>query len=89
MGWAADVAADYLESMYDHDVAQLLPSVRAPALVIHYRADRLISFRGALDLVTGLPDATLVPLDGRVHLPDARDLDHIEKAIVDHIHRHG
>ena len=86
---AADVAADYLESMYDHDVVHLLPSVRAPALVLHYRADRLIPFRGALDLVTGLPDATLVPLDGRVHLPDARDLDHIEKAIVDHIHRHG
>jgi pimeloyl-ACP methyl ester carboxylesterase len=86
---AADVAADYLESMYDHDVVRLLPSVRAPALVIHYRADRLISFRGALDLVTGLPDATLVPLDGRVHLPDARDLDHIEKAIVDHVQRHG
>jgi DNA-binding SARP family transcriptional activator/pimeloyl-ACP methyl ester carboxylesterase len=86
---AADVAADYLESMYDHDVVRLLPSVQASALVIHYRADRLISFRGALDLVTGLPDATLVPLDGRVHLPDARDLDHIEKAIVDHIHRHA
>ena len=86
---AADVAADYLESMYDHDVAQLLPSVQAPALVLHYRADRLIPFQGALDLVTGLPDATLVPLDGRVHLPDARDLDHIEKAIVDHIHRHA
>ena len=86
---AADVAADYLESMYDHDVVQLLPSVRAPALVLHYRADRLIPFQGALDLVTGLPDATLVPLDGRVHLPDARDLDHIEKAIVDHIHRHA
>lgn len=86
---AADVAADYLESMYDHDVVQLLPSVQAPALVLHYRADRLIPFQGALDLVTGLPDATLVPLDGRVHLPDARDLDHIEKAIVDHIHRHA
>ena len=86
---AADVAADYLESMYDHDVAQLLPSVQAPALVLHYRADRLIPFQGALDLVTGLRDATLVPLDGRVHLPDARDLDHIEKAIVDHVHRHA
>jgi hypothetical protein len=49
----------------------------------------LIPFQGALDLVTGLPDATLVPLDGRVHLPDARDLDHIEKAIVDHVHRHA
>jgi DNA-binding SARP family transcriptional activator/pimeloyl-ACP methyl ester carboxylesterase len=85
----ADVAADYLESMYDHDVMDLLPSVQAPSLILHYRGDRLISFRGAKDFATGLPNATLVPLDGRVHLPDAHDLDHIEKAIVDHIHRHG
>ena len=85
----ADVAANYLESMYDHDVLELLPSVQAPTLILHYRGDRLISFRGAKDFATGLPNATLVPLDGKVHLPDAHDLDHIEKAIVDHIHRHG
>ena len=85
----ADVAADYLESMYDHDVVDLLPSVDAPALVLHYRGDRLIQFRGAQDFVTGLPNSTLVPLDGRVHLPDAADLDQIQKAIVEHVHRHG
>ena len=84
-----DVAAAYLESMYDHDVVDLLQSVRAPSLVLHYRGDRLIPFRGALDFVTGLPNSTLVPLDGRVHLPDAANLDQIEKAIVDHVHRHG
>jgi DNA-binding SARP family transcriptional activator/pimeloyl-ACP methyl ester carboxylesterase len=84
-----DVAADYLASMYDHDVTDLLPGVPAPALVLHYRSDRLISFRGAQDLVTGLPNATLVPLDGKVHLPDATDLDQIQKAIVDHVHRAG
>jgi DNA-binding SARP family transcriptional activator len=83
------VAADYLESMYDHDVVDLLPSVQAPTLVLHYRGDRLIPFRGALDFVTGLPNATLVPLPGKVHLPDAADLDLIEKAIVGHIRRHS
>lgn len=85
----ADVAADYLASMYDHDVVDLLPAVRAPSLVLHYRGDRLISFRGARDFVTGLPDATLVPLDGSVHLPDAADLDQIQRSIVDHLHRYG
>jgi hypothetical protein len=63
--------------------------VQAPALVLHYRGDRLVRFRGAQDLVAGLPHATLVPLDGRVHLPDAADLDLVERAIVDHVHRHA
>ncbi|MGH3331782.1 MAG: BTAD domain-containing putative transcriptional regulator [Nocardioidaceae bacterium] len=84
-----DVAADYLAAIYDQDVTSLLPTVRAPALVLHYRGDRLIPFRGGQDLASGLPNATLLPLDGRVHLPDAADLDQIEQAIVDHVRRHG
>ena len=80
-----DVAADYLASLYEHDVTHLLPYVTAPALVLHYRGDRLIPFRGAQQLVAGLRNARLVPLDGRVHLPDAGDLDQIQKNIVEHV----
>ena len=80
-----DVAADYLASLYEHDVVHLLPLVRAPALVLHYRGDRLIPFRGAQQLVAGLPHARLVVLDGRVHLPDASDLDQIQGNIVEHV----
>ena len=83
-----EVAAEYLAAMFDYDVTGLLPSVRAPALVLHYRGDRLIPFHGGQDLVAGLPHATLVPLDGRSHLPDAADLDQVERAVVDHLHRH-
>ncbi len=81
----ADVAADYLASLYEHDVAHMLPAVLAPALVLHYRGDRLIPFRGAQQLVAGLRNARLVTLDGRVHLPDARNLDQIQKNIVEHV----
>ena len=42
----------------------------------------------AKELASGLPHATFLPLDGRVHLPDARDLDTIESAIVSHVRRH-
>lgn len=80
-----DVAADYLASMYEHDVAHLLPAVTAPGLVLHYRGDRLIPFRGSQQLVAGLRSARLVSLDGRVHLPDARDLDQIQKNVVEHL----
>jgi DNA-binding SARP family transcriptional activator/pimeloyl-ACP methyl ester carboxylesterase len=84
-----EVAAAYLETIYGQDVTPLLPEIETPTLVLHYRSDRLIRFRGGQDLTSGLPNATLVPLDGRVHLPDAADLDTIEQAIVAHVRRHA
>jgi len=86
---SADVAADYLLSMYDHDVSDLLSSVTAPALVLHYSRDPLIPVRGSQDLAAGLPHATFLPLDGRVHLPEAATLEQIEDAVVGHVHRHA
>jgi len=60
-----------------------------PALVLHYRSDRLIRFRGGRDLATALPRATLLALDGKVHLPDASDLDTIQRSIVEHVLRNA
>jgi len=85
----AEVAADYLRSMYGHDVSGLLSSVRAPALVMHYHRDPLIPLRGSQDLAAGLPHATFLPLDGRVHLPDSSDLEQLETAIVGHVRRNA
>jgi DNA-binding SARP family transcriptional activator/pimeloyl-ACP methyl ester carboxylesterase len=86
---APDVAASYLESLYEQDVSDLLAEIHTPTLVLHYRSDRLIGFRGGQELASGLPRATFLPLDGRVHLPDASDLDTIEEAIVSHVRRHS
>ena len=82
----ADVAAGYLEEMYRTDVSDLLPNVSAPALVMHYRGDRLIPFSGGQQLAAGLPDARLVALDGPYHLPDARDLDQVVAAVTEFLH---
>ena len=38
--------------------------------------------RGGLHLAEGLPDARLVTLEGRYHLPDIRDLDRIVATIT-------
>jgi DNA-binding SARP family transcriptional activator/pimeloyl-ACP methyl ester carboxylesterase len=81
-----EVAAGYLASLYDVDVTGLLPEVRAPALVLHYRGDRLVPFAGARQLTAGLPDAQLVALDGPYHLPDARDLDRVVAAVREFLH---
>jgi DNA-binding SARP family transcriptional activator/pimeloyl-ACP methyl ester carboxylesterase len=78
----ADIAAGYLEEMYRTDVTDLLPGVAAPALVMHYRGDRVIPYRGSRQLASGIPDARLIPLDGDFHLPDARDLPRIVETIA-------
>lgn len=81
----ADVAAACLDAIYTADVSAELAEVRAPALVVHYRGDRVIPFAGGQQLAAGLPDATFVALDGGWHLPDAADLDRIVGAICSHL----
>jgi DNA-binding SARP family transcriptional activator/pimeloyl-ACP methyl ester carboxylesterase len=85
----AEVAAAYLASAYQHDVTRQLTEVRCPSLVLHYREDRLIPFRGGRQLAAGLPTATLVPLDGAFHLPDVTDLDRIQLAITEFVRAHA
>ena len=84
-----EVAASYLEATYEYDASALLADIEVPALVLHYRGDRLIPFQGGQELARGLPNATFVPLDGQVHLPDAADVETIQRAIVAHVLRHA
>lgn len=77
----ADVAAGYLEAIYDADVTDLVEEVRAPALVLHYRGDRVIPFAGGEALAAALPSARFVAKDGAWHLPDARDVGDIIDAV--------
>jgi pimeloyl-ACP methyl ester carboxylesterase len=76
-----EVAAGYLEAIYDTDVSDLLEQIRAPALVLHYRGDRVIPFTGGEALAAALPSARFVAKDGAWHLPDARDADDIIAAV--------
>ncbi len=41
-----EVAVGYLEAIYDTDVTDLVEEIRAPALVLHYRGDRVDPLRG-------------------------------------------
>ena len=77
----ADVAADYLDAVFDADATAVLPQVQAPTLVMHYRGDRVMPFRTGAALAEALPRARLLALDGDYHLPDATDLDHVEAAV--------
>ncbi len=77
-----EVAAGYLEAIYDTDATHLLARVSAPALVLHYRGDRVVPYAGGCQLASGLPHANLLTLEGRFHLPDARDLDRVVDSIT-------
>jgi pimeloyl-ACP methyl ester carboxylesterase len=80
-----EVAAGYLEAIYDTDVSALLARVRAPALVLHYRGDRVIPFAGGRQLAAALPDASFLPLDGTFHLPDVPHLDRVVEAVTEFV----
>ena len=77
------MAAGYLEAIYTTDVTDLLDEIRAPALVLHYRNDRVIPFAGGESLAAALPGADCVAKDGAWHLPDARDVGDIIDAVDD------
>jgi len=76
-----EVIAGYLEAIYDTDVTHLVPKVQAPALVLHYRHDRVIPFAGGESLAAALPTVRFVVEEGSWHLPDSRDVDSIVAAI--------
>ena len=63
-----DVAAQLLEVYYDTDIRDLLPTVRAPTVVLHREADKGTRFGLGRDVAALIPGATLVPLPGSSHL---------------------
>ena len=57
------------------DVRQILPTVQAPTLVIHFTGDQLEPIEGARDIAARVPVATLIEAPGSDHLwwPGSRD----------------
>ena len=66
---SAETARSLLALSYDLDIGDLLAQVRAPTLVVHRAEDRAAPVAEAAALADGIPDATLVVLPGRSHLP--------------------
>jgi pimeloyl-ACP methyl ester carboxylesterase/DNA-binding CsgD family transcriptional regulator len=78
----AQVAASLLELIYDTDVREDLPKVRAPALVVHREHDRAMRLTGAREVAALLPRAELVTLPGDAHLPWHGDVDAVLRAVA-------
>jgi pimeloyl-ACP methyl ester carboxylesterase/DNA-binding CsgD family transcriptional regulator len=78
----AHMAARLLELIYETDVRDDLPRVRAPALVVHREHDRAMRLRGAREVAALLPRAELVTLPGDAHLPWHGDGDAVLRAVA-------
>ena len=73
--------AAYLAATFTSDAGPMLSSVHQPALVIHYRGDKVVPFAGGEHLASSLPEARFLPLEGGYHLPDVADVDRLDRAV--------
>jgi pimeloyl-ACP methyl ester carboxylesterase/DNA-binding CsgD family transcriptional regulator len=62
----AEAAASLLEMFYRFDVADVLPAIRVPTLVVQRRRGRAVRFELGRELAALIPDAQLAALPGRM-----------------------
>ncbi len=73
---ASPGALDALVAMdHDIDVRHVLPSVRAPAMLVHGTHDMMASIDGARYMAERIPGARLLELPGELHVPIGPALD--------------
>jgi pimeloyl-ACP methyl ester carboxylesterase/DNA-binding CsgD family transcriptional regulator len=80
---SAETAVALLGLAYELDVRPALPRVQAPTLVLHRRGDRAAPLDLGRELAREIPDAELVELEGRSHLPAMGDAE----AVVTEVRR--
>jgi class 3 adenylate cyclase len=77
----AEFTADSMAAVYRLDVADLLPSVSVPTIVIHRQKDRAMPFRQGMELAASIPNARFVSFGGSIHAPWMGDTDSVLRAI--------
>jgi class 3 adenylate cyclase/pimeloyl-ACP methyl ester carboxylesterase len=69
----AECAYRYFETSRNLDVAELLPKVAVPTLVMHKREDQVQPFEAGRELAAGIRGARFVALQGQNHIPLEQD----------------
>jgi pimeloyl-ACP methyl ester carboxylesterase len=78
-----EIAAKILDLTFKANVVQLLPNLRVPTLVLHRQQERTMPFRLGRELASLIPNARLVSLEGRDHLPWLGDPDSVLRAVAE------
>jgi pimeloyl-ACP methyl ester carboxylesterase/DNA-binding CsgD family transcriptional regulator len=78
----SDNAVRLLEYRWSMDVRDLLPSIRAPTLVLHNGDDRAIPLSAGQEIAALVPGAQLRILDGNEHDPFIRDSGSVVEEIL-------
>ncbi len=77
---SGEVIARYIE--LDFDVTEILPSVKAPTLILHRVNDSGMPFATSRKLASLIPNARLAPLKGSVNYPALGDRQSVLDAIA-------
>lgn len=78
---APEMALALMEAAAQVDVADLLPQVHVPTLVINRRDDPITPLATARELAASIPRARLAPVEGNVHVPEFGDTEPVLQAI--------
>jgi class 3 adenylate cyclase/pimeloyl-ACP methyl ester carboxylesterase len=78
-----EVAAELIEFGTRLDVADLVPRLRVPTLVLHRRGDLMVPFRLGRELAALTPGARFIPLEGAIHRPYFGDAESVLRAIAE------
>ena len=80
---ASPQAAEMIVAMLrDVDVRHVLPSIRAPTLILHAVKDAVVDVRHGRHLAQHIPGARLVELPGPDHVPWLADADTVLAELV-------
>jgi pimeloyl-ACP methyl ester carboxylesterase len=79
----AEMLAQLLTFWWNGDVRDLLPKVRVPTLVAHYRKNRMMAFEAGREVAAGILGARFVPLEGDAHLFFFGDTRPLRRAIAE------
>jgi pimeloyl-ACP methyl ester carboxylesterase len=75
-----DAVTKFLATAAEHDMDEVLPAVRVPALVLHRAGDGMVPSSSARRVASRIPGARLVELPGSDHLPYVGDADAVVEA---------
>jgi DNA-binding SARP family transcriptional activator/pimeloyl-ACP methyl ester carboxylesterase len=76
-------AAQSLAAAFGFDLRDQLGQIDASTLIVHRRADRTVPFTLGQDLMSRIPGAAFVALDGVDHLPWTGDAEAVAQLMID------